>query len=310
MAPELVILRNDDDKLPGYGKGVDIWALGICLYILLSGIHPFQIEDEDKMLDNIEDGLWKWMGPNWASISDEAKDLIKNMMQRDPKQRFTVDQCLQHGWIKGNAPDSELSDIKEELRNYQAKKRLKGAILGVMATNKMKVLMSSLKKEDMGKQPVSKPEPNPKNTKFVTEKKTASVASVVDFEVLEVVLLKGNNLAPKDMNGKSDPFLRVWCGNFKFKSKTMERTLDPVWDGDNVCSIPAAVAKANSIEIECWDWDLIGSSDFMGEFSFKSDIVGNGETVEKTFDLAKPREKNRKKTGSVSGSITVRITKK
>lgn len=65
----------------------------------LSGIHPFQIEDEDQMLDNIEDGIWRWLGPNWDSISEEGKDLIKHMMDPDPKTRWTIDQCLESKWI-------------------------------------------------------------------------------------------------------------------------------------------------------------------------------------------------------------------
>lgn len=51
------------------------------------------------MLDNIEDGIWRWLGPNWDSISEEGKDLIKHMMDPDPKTRWTIDQCLDSKWI-------------------------------------------------------------------------------------------------------------------------------------------------------------------------------------------------------------------
>jgi len=56
MAPELVALRDEVIGMNGYGRPIDCWAVGVILYILLSGIHPFQMEDEDKMLDRIEDG--------------------------------------------------------------------------------------------------------------------------------------------------------------------------------------------------------------------------------------------------------------
>lgn len=62
VAPELVALRDRD---AGYSKPVDIWAMGVVLYILLSGIHPFQIEDENQMLANIQAGRWRWLGANW-----------------------------------------------------------------------------------------------------------------------------------------------------------------------------------------------------------------------------------------------------
>lgn len=59
-----MILR---ERNGGYGKPVDIWAMGVVLYILLSGIHPFQMEDEDQMLNNIQNGRWRWLGSNWCS---------------------------------------------------------------------------------------------------------------------------------------------------------------------------------------------------------------------------------------------------
>lgn len=73
--------------------------------------------------------------------------------------------------------------------------------------------------------------------------------------------------------------------------------------------IPATIAKVNPIDIECWDWDVIGADDYMGEFSFKADLVGIGETVTKTFELQKPKQKSKKKAGAVSGSITLTLTK-
>lgn len=88
----------------------------------------------------------------------------------------------------------------------------------------------------------------------------------------------------------------------------MKKTLDPVWTGE-VFEIPAAFAKVNPIDFECWDWDVIGADDFMGEFSFKADVVGVGSTVSKTFELQKPKQKSKKKAGDVSGSITLTISK-
>jgi calcium/calmodulin-dependent protein kinase I len=316
MAPELVILRNDDDSLPGYGKPVDVWALGICLYILLSGIHPFQIEDEDQMLDNIEDGIWRWLGPNWDSISTEGKELIKHMMDADPKTRWTIDQCLESKWIKGHAHEIELDTVKDEIRAFQAKKRLKGAIFGVMASNKMKTMMASLSASKKAAAASAGPtitappaaEAAPRKRIIKTERKVTQRAMNVDFECLRIVVESGKDLAPKDANGKSDPYLRVFCGPYKYKTKVVKKTLDPVWSNE-IFEIPANFAKVNPIEIECWDWDVIGTDDFMGEFSFKADVVGIGETTTKAFTLEKPKQKSKKKAGDVSGTITLRVTK-
>jgi serine/threonine protein kinase len=67
FAPELSLLR-DESIMEGYGRPVDIWSMGVILYILLSGIHPFQIADEDVMLDNIQNAKWDWVGPNWSKV--------------------------------------------------------------------------------------------------------------------------------------------------------------------------------------------------------------------------------------------------
>jgi len=141
MAPELVRLRHDDGS---YGRAVDIWALGVVLYVLLSGIHPFQQEDEDAMLDNIEHARWKWLGRNWDKVSAEAKDLITQMLNPDPTARPSVDQCLQHAWFS-NTLDVSLQEVAEELKKFQARKRLRGAINTVIASNKMKSLLGKFK---------------------------------------------------------------------------------------------------------------------------------------------------------------------
>jgi len=140
MAPELVALRDVDG---GYGKPVDIWALGVVLYILLSGIHPFQIEDEEQMLTNIQAGKWKWLGRNWDKVSDDAKDLITKMLDANPRSRPNVKECLAHPWFK-NQLDVALEDVAEELKKFQARKKLKGAINTVIASNKMRQLMGKL----------------------------------------------------------------------------------------------------------------------------------------------------------------------
>lgn len=54
------------------GVAVSLSSLNLVLIFLflirLSGIHPFQIEDEEQMLDNIQNGKWNWLGPHWAKV--------------------------------------------------------------------------------------------------------------------------------------------------------------------------------------------------------------------------------------------------
>jgi len=148
MSPELVILRHGDKEKPGYGKAVDCWAIGVILYILLSGIHPFQIDDEEEMLLNIEKGEWEWIGDQWDNVSEDAKDLIIKLIDPNHETRYTIDQALAHPWITGSntTTTKSLNAIKDNMRKFQARKKLRGAIFSVIATNRLKRSLDNLKR--------------------------------------------------------------------------------------------------------------------------------------------------------------------
>jgi len=300
MAPEIVILRNDDLQNPvGYGRPVDVWALGICLYILLSGIHPYQIEDEDKMLDNIEDGIWPgWKGNNWSNVSQSAKNLIEGMMNPDANKRFTLKQCLESPWITDLQPDTELDP--EALKAYQAKKKLKGAIRGVMATNKLAGILALGAAKKPGTNPVA---PALKEVAAPVAKKTPT------WTTLKVIVHSGRNLAPKDTNGKSDPYCLVWCGAAKaLKTKTQKATLNPKWEDANVFEVSAAQAQGKNLEVEVWDWDFVPPDEFMGKIVLPVDGIPAGEVVKNFYKLERTDQPKHKKA-TVSGELLLEIQK-
>lgn len=146
MAPELVRLRHYD-ATGGYGRTVDVWALGVILYILLSGIHPFQIEDEEAMLENVENARWNWLGDNWDTVSADAKDLIQKLLTPDPAKRPDIKTALKHPWIvSGGSSDKTLgTGVKDALKQFQARKKFKGAFRAIAATNRMRLAALSLK---------------------------------------------------------------------------------------------------------------------------------------------------------------------
>jgi len=307
MAPEIVIIRNEDYEGAGYGRPVDVWALGICLYVLLSGVHPYQQADDEKMLDMIERGVWPgWKSAvTWAKISDDAKDLVRNMMNPNSKERLTVNACLEHPWIQGNAPKEDLGDIKEALRTYQARKKMKAAVYGVMATNKMKnglLGLIQLQPTNTQQQPTTNTNTN-KPTENITNKEQNSSATSYNNLILKVCA--GRDLASKDANGKSDPYCNIWCGAQKFKTKVKAKTLTPVWDETFI--IPYAKCQGKILEIECWDVNVLLKDEFMGEFKVVIDTIPIGKTVRDWYKLVS--SSNKKKKGLVSGEICLEITK-
>jgi calcium/calmodulin-dependent serine protein kinase len=75
----------------------------------------------------------------WELISDSAKDLIRKMLTVDPSERVTVQEALNHPWIKERekyAPKRHLSETIDELRKYNSRRKLKGIILAALSSNK------------------------------------------------------------------------------------------------------------------------------------------------------------------------------
>eukprot|EP00191_Tetraselmis_sp_GSL018_P011770 CAMPEP_0177600124 /NCGR_PEP_ID=MMETSP0419_2-20121207/13422_1 /TAXON_ID=582737 /ORGANISM="Tetraselmis sp., Strain GSL018" /LENGTH=483 /DNA_ID=CAMNT_0019093029 /DNA_START=255 /DNA_END=1702 /DNA_ORIENTATION=- len=98
VAPEIV---RDPDGIAksGVGGEVDMWAVGVMLYFLLSGKTPFDDKSVTRVLENVMQGYWQWRGRRWSVISDRAKHLVRMLLQPKPMLRLTARQVLEHDWI-------------------------------------------------------------------------------------------------------------------------------------------------------------------------------------------------------------------
>ncbi|XP_022753703.1 calcium-dependent protein kinase 17-like [Durio zibethinus] len=119
-----------------YGPEADIWSIGVMLYILLSGVPPFWAESEHGIFNSILRGHIDFTTDPWPSISPQAKDLVRKMLNSDPKQRLTAIQVLSHPWIKedGEAPDTPLDNaVLSRLKQFKAMNKFKKVALRVIA---------------------------------------------------------------------------------------------------------------------------------------------------------------------------------
>ena len=134
MAPEIIL----SSKKKGYkGFPVDIWSAGIALYIMLSGTLPFNIKKLNKKNKNSENtsseedislshnnnyelqySIINKNPKHIEKISDEARDLLHGLLNKDPNKRLTIDQILNHPWLKSEEKDNDYNFQKNKYKLF------------------------------------------------------------------------------------------------------------------------------------------------------------------------------------------------
>uniref|UniRef100_A0A8V1AJI9 non-specific serine/threonine protein kinase n=1 Tax=Gallus gallus TaxID=9031 RepID=A0A8V1AJI9_CHICK len=101
-----VKVRSEAPEVLGpekYDKSCDMWSLGVITYILLCGFPPFYSNTGQAispgMKRRIRMGQYGFPNPEWAEVSEEAKQLIRHLLKTDPTERMTISQFMNHPWI-------------------------------------------------------------------------------------------------------------------------------------------------------------------------------------------------------------------
>ncbi|XP_058051829.1 serine/threonine-protein kinase D2 isoform X2 [Ahaetulla prasina] len=106
LAPEVLLNQ-------GYNRSLDMWSVGVIMYVSLSGTFPFN-EDED-INDQIQNADFMYPHNPWRQISVGAIDLINNLLQVKMRKRYSVDKSLSHTWLQDYQTWLDLRELESRM---------------------------------------------------------------------------------------------------------------------------------------------------------------------------------------------------
>jgi len=110
VAPEVLL------AIP-YDQSVDMWAIGVITYVMLTGCFPFFEEGNNykalyQKIINID-----FTFPDDPVMSDQVKSFISSLLVRDPAKRASIEQCKQHSWLKSTVERKLKEKMEEDLKS-------------------------------------------------------------------------------------------------------------------------------------------------------------------------------------------------
>jgi len=134
-----------------YNEKCDIWSCGVILYIILSGIPPFNGQSDQEIMKKVRIGKFSFSDPAWNNVSDKAKDLISKLLTYDTEHRPSAEEALRHPWIIEMSTAQVDSNIAmgalSNLKTFRADQKLKQATFAFIASQ----LLTKSEKENLAK---------------------------------------------------------------------------------------------------------------------------------------------------------------
>ena len=125
IAPEVL--------LESYNEKCDVWSIGVILYLLLVGQAPFDGDDDNTICEKILSEEIDYNKNEIKSLSPEAVDFMKKLLEKNPDKRISSSQALEHIWLKKYAPHTKVNKafsrkIYKNLSNFREESQLSTAV--------------------------------------------------------------------------------------------------------------------------------------------------------------------------------------
>uniref|UniRef100_A0A673W9I1 Myosin, light chain kinase 5 n=1 Tax=Salmo trutta TaxID=8032 RepID=A0A673W9I1_SALTR len=121
----------------------DMWSIGVICYILLSGESPFQGNSEAETLALVTGAQWEFDEESFEEITDQAKDFISSLLNKEPRRRISCEEALVHSWIAepiSADPSTTKCLSKEKMKRYLARQKWKKTGKALLALKRMALL--------------------------------------------------------------------------------------------------------------------------------------------------------------------------
>lgn len=147
VAPEIVNYEQ-------LGLEADMWSIGVITYILLSGASPFLGDTKQETLANISAVNYEFDEEFFSSTSELAKNFIRGLLEKETRKRMTIEDALNHPWIKPLNPRQalvkRLSVVNlENFKRQYARRRWKLSFRIVALCNHLTRIMKNHKNEKL-----------------------------------------------------------------------------------------------------------------------------------------------------------------
>jgi len=104
IAPE--VLRKK------YDKSCDLWSIGVIAYVMLLGYPPFNGKTNKEVHDSVLRGRCRFPSAGLSSISSEARNFVRRLLQKNPRKRSTIEQALNHPWMVKHIKHNALMSVE------------------------------------------------------------------------------------------------------------------------------------------------------------------------------------------------------